>query len=99
MHERAVRCIAKYLASTSTYVYLPDVNQQLATRRVVFRPDILKLIKCYVNSDFAGGWAQEDADNSSNVILRTVYVITYVVCPVLWCSKLQTYISLSTTEV
>ena len=26
------------------------------------------------------------------------YVITYAGCPVLWCSKLQTEIDLSTTE-
>ena len=30
---------------------------------------------------------------------HTGHVIIYVGCPVLWCSKLQTEISLSTTEV
>ncbi len=29
---------------------------------------------------------------------RTGYVITFASCPVLWCSKLQTEIALSTTE-
>ena len=32
-------------------------------------------------------------------MLRTGYVITDMGLPVLWCSKLQTYIALSTTEV
>ena len=31
-------------------------------------------------------------------MLHTGYVITYAVCPVLWCSKLQMEINLSTTE-
>ena len=31
-------------------------------------------------------------------MLHTGYVITYTECPVLWCSKLQTEIILSTTE-
>ena len=29
---------------------------------------------------------------------HTVYVITYAGCPVLWCTKLQTEIALSTIE-
>ena len=31
-------------------------------------------------------------------MLSTGFVVTYAGCPVLWCSKLQTEITLSTTE-
>ena len=50
-HKRAVRRITKYLASTSTYVDLTDVNRWLTTRGVVYSPDIEKGIKCYVDSE------------------------------------------------
>ena len=32
-------------------------------------------------------------------MFHTLYVITYALCPVLWFSKLQTEIALSSTEV
>ena len=90
MHERAIIIIAKYLARTSTYVYLPDGNWQLSTSGVVYRTNIEKGIDCYVYAGFAVGWAQADSDDEENIILCMEYVITYTGCPVLWCSKLQT---------
>ena len=68
---------------------LPDRNRRLTTRGVSYSPDIEKFIECYIGADFSDGWAQSDADNTENFISRTGYVITYAVCPVLWCSKLQ----------
>ena len=77
---------------------LPDGNLRLMTHGVVYKSDIEKGIKCYVDANSAGGWAQADTDNAENVMSHMGYVITYPGCPVLWCSKLQTEISLSTTE-
>ena len=88
-------CITKYLVSASMYVDLPDVNQWLTTCGLVYKTDIEKFIKCYIDPEFAGGWYQEDYDNAENVMSRTGYVITYAVFPLLCCSKLQTEISLS----
>jgi len=51
-----------------------------------------------VDADFAGTWSASTADKTSSVKSRTGYVITFASCPVLWCSKLQTEIALSTTE-
>ena len=39
VHERAVRIIAKYLTSTSTYTYLPDGDIRLSTHGIVYSPD------------------------------------------------------------
>ena len=83
VHKRTVRKIAKYLASTSTYMDLPDGNQRLNICGVVYNNDIEKCTECYVDADFSGGWAQADADNAEKIISRTRYVITYAVCPVL----------------
>ena len=98
VHERAIRRITKYLARMSTYVDLPDGNWWLTICDVVYRTDIEKCTKCYIDANFTGGWDQVDAYNAENTISCMECVITYVVCPVLWCSKLQTEISLSTTE-
>ena len=89
VHECTVRRITKYLTSTSTYVDLPDRNRRLTTRGVSYRPDIEKFIECYIGADFFDGWAQSDADNAEIFISLTGYVITYAVCSVIWCSKLQ----------
>ena len=89
VHECAVRRITKYLTITSTYVDLPDRNRRLTTRGVSYRPDKEKFIECYIDAGFSDGWAQSDADNAENFISLTGYVITYAVCPVIWCSKLQ----------
>ena len=78
---------------------LLDGNQRLSTRGVVYKPDKEKGIKCYVDAEFSGGWAQADADNAENVMLRMGYVIMYTGCPALFCIKLQTDIALSTTKV
>ena len=67
----------------STYMDLSDGNLQIITRGVVSSPDIKKSIKCSVDAEFPGGWAQADAGNAENFMLRTGYVITHAGCPVL----------------
>lgn len=53
----------------------------------------------YVDASFTGDWdpanAEWDPDTARS---RTGYVIMYANCPVIWASKLQTEIALSTTE-
>ncbi len=39
-----------------------------------------------------------DSENADNVLSRTGFVIRYANCPIVWCSKLQTKIALSTAE-
>ena len=98
VHKRAVRRIAKYLASTSTYVDLPDDNRRLSARRIAYKNNKERCNRCYIYADFYGGWDQADANNAENFMSRMGYVIMYAGCPVLWCSKLLTETDLSTTE-
>ena len=98
VHERAIRRIANYLVSMSTYVYLLDGNWRLSTRGIFYRTNIEKGINFYVDSEFASGWAQVDADNTENFIEYTGYVIMYVGCKLLWYSRLQPKIALIATE-
>ena len=55
-------------------------------------------MECNVDTDFVGGWQQVDANDADNVMSQTGFVILYVNCPLLWSSKLQTEIPLSTAE-
>ena len=64
VHECAVRCMAKYPVSTSTYTDLPGGNIWLSTRVIVYITDKEKDIECYIDAEFTGGWAQGDANNT-----------------------------------
>jgi len=84
-HDKAVKRIGSYLLGTQG-------------RGIVFNPNTKKGLECYVDADFAGGWAKADADNPDNVLSRTGFVIFYAGCPIVWASRMQTEISLSTAE-
>ena len=84
-HEQAVMRILRYLQGTKT-------------KGLVFRSSSTTSLDCYVDADFAGLWNVENHDDSVCVKSRTGFVITLGGCPVIWCSKLQTEIALSTTE-
>jgi hypothetical protein len=55
-------------------------------------------LDCYPNTDFAGLWNRDNKYDTHCVRSRTGYVICLSDCPVLWISKLQTEIALSTME-
>ena len=84
-HEKAVHKIIRYLIATKD-------------KGLIFKPDLSRGIECFVDADFAGSWNAIDAENPANVLSRTGYVIMYAGCPLVWMSKLQTEIALSTTE-
>ena len=84
-HEKAIMRLGQYLLDTRK-------------RGIIYKPDRSQGLKCYVDADFAGGWTQADASNAENVLSRTGYVILYASCPILWVSRLQTEIALSTVK-
>ena len=84
-HERAVKRIGRYLLGTRE-------------KGIVYNPDMSKGLECYVDADFAGGWSKEDVDNPDNVLSRTGYILMYAGCPLIWASRMQTEIALSTAE-
>jgi len=85
-HELAIRRIVHYLKGTANkgYILRPDPTQQH--------------LNCYVDADFAGLWSPATSCDPISVKSRTGYVITFANCPILWSSKLQSEIALSTTE-
>jgi hypothetical protein len=54
---------------------------------------------CFVDADFVGNWQRVNADlDPGTAKSRTGFVILYGGCPVVWASKLQREVALSTTE-
>ena len=84
-HERAIKRIGRYLLGTKN-------------RGIAFKPDDTHGLECYVDADFAGGWDKENPDDPDNVLCRTGYVVFYAGCPLVWASRMQTEIAMSTAE-
>ena len=55
-------------------------------------------VQCYVDADFAGLWNSEDEQDPHCLRSRSGYVVMVANCPILWKSKLQSEIALSTME-
>ena len=92
VHEQAIKCIVRYLIGTTR-----SRNKTEIVRGILHKPDKAKNIEAFVNASFAGEWNATWSNEPSSVMSRTGYVILYGNCPVIWCSKLQTEIALSTT--
>lgn len=84
-HVTALKRIGRYLKGTQ--------NEGL-----IMKPSSTVHVDCYPDADFAGLYSKEDAQDPHCVRSRTGYVISVANCPVLWKSKLQTEIALSTME-
>lgn len=82
-HELALKRIAKYLKGTRN-------------RGLIINPTVDLKLECFCDADFAGLWGAEDEQDPICVRSRTGYVITIGGAPVLWTSKLQTEIAVST---
>jgi len=84
-HGQALTWLGRYLVGTRD-------------KGIIFKPQE-QSFDCHVDADFAGNWNKEEApDDPDTARSRSGYVITYAGCPLLWASKLQTQIALSTTE-
>ena len=64
--------------------------------RLVFNPSKKLDVDCYADKDFAELWGHEDPQDPICARSRTGFVVTFANCPLLWVSKLQTEIALST---
>eukprot|EP00804_Cyclotella_cryptica_P016318 CCRYP_009889-RC/>CCRYP_009889-RC protein AED:0.21 eAED:0.80 QI:0/0/0/1/0/0/3/0/571 len=82
-HELALIRIGRYLKGTMD-------------KGLIMTPSPDPCIDCYPNADFAGLYGHEDARDPHCACSRTGYVILAFGCPVLWHSRLQTEIALST---
>ena len=85
-HYNAVKRIGRYLLAT-------------ADKGIIFKPNgKLNEVECYIDADFAGNYDKDHNEDPACVKSRSGCVIYYAGCPVMWFSRLQTEIALSTTE-
>ena len=84
-HEIALVRIGRYLKGT-------------LDKGLILTPSETLKIDCYPDADFAGLWNRDEIQDPHCVRSRTGYVINLADCPVLWKSRLQTEIALSTME-
>ena len=84
-HEITMKRIVWYLKCTE--------NEGL-----ILTPDLTAGIQCYVDADFTSMWDKVDSQEPSCVYSHTGYVIMYANCQIVWISKLQMEVALSTTE-
>ena len=84
-HEEAVKRICQYLLRTKE-------------QGLVLRPDSSHGLECFVYADWAGSWQHCSSDDPFSVHSRSGYVIMYAGCPIVWASKMQSLVALSTTE-
>ena len=85
-HAKAVDHIIKYLKKTKH-------------QGIFLTPEKTKSLEVYADADFSGNWYKDTSiHDASTTKSRTGFLIMYVGCPILWCSKLQTQVTLSTTE-
>jgi hypothetical protein len=84
-HGIAIKHIGRYLLSTR------DQGIILKPKRDTF--------DCWVDASHTGEWKRETAaDDIDTAKSRTGYAIMFAGCPPIWSSKLQTEITLSSTE-
>ena len=65
---------------------------------LVLIPDKSKGLECFVDADWASFWEHISSHDHLYNHSRTGYYITYAGCPLMWKSKMQPIIALSTTE-
>ena len=82
-HNTAVKRICRYLQGTKD-------------NGLVFNPSKKLVVGCCTDEDFAGLWVHEDPQDPICARSRTVIMVTFSNFPLLWVSKLQTEIALST---
>ena len=84
-HATAIKRILRYLQGTKD-------------KGMTLTPSENFDVNCYVDADFAGTWSVEDDQDPVSVKSRSGHLITFMECPLLWYSKMQTQIALSTME-
>jgi len=81
---QAIKQIVRYVLATSD-------------KGLILQPENIS-IECYADADFSGNWEPETAMiDPSTARSRSAFTITFAGCPLVWTSKLQNEIALSSS--
>ena len=85
-HGDAVKWLGRYLKGTRD-------------KGIIYKPKHDSSFDVYVDANFAGDWNHHDCAEENYIARsRHGYIVMYSGCPVLWVSRLQTEVALSSTE-
>ena len=100
----AVHQIAKFSADPrmphgEAIIYLVRYLMRSRDIGIRFSPNPSKGFECFCDADFAGNWNKDVAEHDpSTAKSRSGWIIFYAGCPIIWASKLQSQVALSTME-
>jgi hypothetical protein len=84
-YDKALKWLGRYLIETRDKGLIFDPKEQS--------------FDCHADASFSGEWDREGAlEDPDTARSRTGFVISYANCPIIWTSRLQTQIALSSTE-
>ena len=102
--------IAFAVHQCAQFSHCPQASHEIALKKIChylkgiiyqgiwYQPTSEFALDCYIDSDFSGLFGTESSDDPVCAKSCTGYVITLSGCPLLWVSKLQSTIALSTME-
>ena len=100
----AIHQIAKYstdprMPHGKAIIYLVQYLMRSRDVGIRFSPNPSKVFEFYCDTEFAGNWNKAGAAHDpSTAKSRSGWIIFYAGCPIIWASKLQSQVAISTTE-
>eukprot|EP00804_Cyclotella_cryptica_P014903 CCRYP_017891-RA/>CCRYP_017891-RA protein AED:0.30 eAED:0.30 QI:0/-1/0/1/-1/0/1/0/244 len=100
----ATHQVAKYSSDPrnehgEAIVYIVQYLKKTRHLGLKFRPNQSKGFECYCDADFAENWNKDFSQHDpSTAKSRSGWVIFYARCPIIWASKLQSQVALSTNK-
>ena len=99
VHQCARFCEDPKQGHIDAVIHLAKYLRETRDKGMILDPTKTKSFEVWVDADFSGNWSKSTAENDpSTAKSRSGYVITYGGCPIIWVSKLQTQIALSSCE-
>jgi hypothetical protein len=98
IHQCARHCINPKLTHKQAFKRIGRYLRTTAEKGIIMQPNTALALDCYVDAAFAGLWGFENGQDPSSARSRTGYVVLLGQSPVLWTSKMQTEVALSTME-
>jgi hypothetical protein len=84
-HQATVKHLCRYILGTRD-------------KGLVLRPNNHHCLTAYVDANFAGLWHKDYAHLRETALSCTGFILCYANCPIIWTSKLQSEVALSTCE-
>ena len=96
VHQCARLCSDPRKTHAGAIIHFYKYLQGTRDKEIIINPSTDLSLKCYVDADVIGDYHKRTAAyDASTAISRTGLIIFFAECPIIWTSKLQTCIALS----